>query len=195
MHGKHAVIAAVGLVIAALFAACGSSGSKAVAPLRTTPIIVGTTTTVDLPTTTTVVTSDAAAIDADRSDNALFFEIASQNPVNPADPRLAIELMGSALSYDRNTLTVLSVKREHDIGSFVVTQSSITQKTTAGLPAGDAEAVVVSSCAIDTVAVVADATGAVVTPASNSRDPINDRLDLVNGHWIMSESGLGKGTC
>ena len=188
---------AIRFVIAAtlvvMVPACASSKGKAITPL--TAPRNQTTSTADPVTTTTLVNTVGAAIAADQTEIATYFQIASANPVNPADPRLAMVSMGKALSYHRNQLTILSLKRQHDVGTFIPTQSTVTQRNTAGLPAGDVEAVVVSSCAIDTIAVVDDDSGQVVTPATNSRDPITERLDLVNGHWLVSETGTGSGTC
>jgi hypothetical protein len=199
MHNRHKPPGAVPIAVIiamALLAACGTSSGKGITPLKTTTSVnVTNVTTADPPTTTTLVTSDAAAVAADQAEIALYFQVASQNPINPADPRLATSSMGQALGYHRNQLTVLNLKRQHDVGSFLPTQSRVTQRNTTGLPAGHAMAVVVASCAIDTIAVVDDASGQIVTPATNSREPITERLDLVDGHWLVSETGTGSGKC
>src|SRR5579884_4124894 len=176
--------------------ACGSSGGKAITPLNVTSTTSNATiaTTTDL-TTTTLLTSDAAAISALQNEVNVFFQAASANPVDPANPSLATVETGEALSYARTQLTGLSLKHEHNTGNFVLTDASVTQRNTSGLPSGDVEAVVVSACATDSIGVAADATGSVVVPATNSRDPIKDRLDLINGRWMVSETSTPSGTC
>lgn len=184
------------VALATILAACTSSGGNAITPLKTTPTTPSQGTAVaDPSTTSTLVTSDAAIFAAYQAQIALFYQVASQNPVNPADPRLPTLEMGQALSYDRTQLTGLGIKRQHDVGAFVVTQLKVTNRSGTGLPTGDVEAVVVTSCAFDTIAVVDDTSGAVVTPATNSRYAVEERLDLVNGHWIVSQTGQGSGTC
>jgi hypothetical protein len=183
------------LALATILVACTSSGN-AINPLKTTPTTPSQGTAVaDPSTTSTLVTSDGAIFSAYQAQIALFYQVASQNPVNPADPRLPMVEMGQALSYDRTQLTGLGIKRQHDVGAFVVTQFKVTQRNVTGLPAGDAEAVAVTSCAFDTIAVVDDSSGAVITPATNSRYSVEERLDLVNGRWMVSQTGQGSGTC
>lgn len=183
--GRRVVVFTV--VAVAVIVGCSSpkrSGSalKAVTPTSG----VTSTTTVD-PTTTTVVTSDAAIIAADHVALQAYITAGSVDPVDPSDPALASYEAGTQLSRDRNLLTGLSLSHEHYIGTYGVTDSVIAQHV--------GNQAVVLSCATDDTAVVDDSTGTIATPSPNSQKLINDLMELVNGRWMLTDSGVRSPTC
>jgi len=183
-------IRATVLAIAAttVLAACNSSSGQTIQPL-TTDSATTIPATVAPTTTSTALTGDAAIIAVDKAENDLFFEVASKSPVNPADPRIPLLAAGKELGIVRNSLTVLALKRQHNVGSYVLTGSRVAERN------GTGTTVIVLSCVTDGIGVADDATGQVVTPAANTKSLINDRLELINGKWMVTDGGVRSPAC
>jgi len=178
---------------AAILAACGSSSGNTITPLKTTPTTAGdpTTAVVSVPppsTTTTAPTGDAAIIAVFMASNQTFFDLARHFPVNPGDPKLARYSSGKQLNFQRQSLTLLSIKNQVDTGTYTIEQPRIDQHL--------GNAAVVIACSTDGIAVTDARSGLVVTPATNTRAVINDRLDFINGTWMVTDAGVRSGaTC
>jgi hypothetical protein len=115
--------------------------------------------------------------------------VASASPINPADPRIPQVDAGKQLAMDRNSLTVLSLQRRHDVGTYTLTDARIAERNSTGT------VVVVLACGTDGISVVSDATGEIVTPASNNQSLLNLQMTLMDGRWMETDSGQRSPTC
>ena len=193
----------VAVLVALSLAACSSSSDSGVTPLKTVPStapssiassITPSSTPVSVPaatTTTAAPTGDDGIIAVFLASENTFFDVARHYPVNPADPRLAKYEAGKQLDSDRQSLTVLSLKHEVDVGPYtILTAPAPWVEQRAG------NAVIVAACSVDSIAVADGATGAILEPATNTRAVIHGRLDLMNGTWMVTEAGVEQGkTC
>jgi hypothetical protein len=182
------------LVIAAamLLAGCGSSGGQTLSPTTRSTGSTTTndpTTTVAATTTTTVLSGDAAMIAAQTRQSDTFFLVASQDPVNPLDPRISQVAAGEQLGNVRNSLTVLSLKRHHLVGTYTLTDQRVAERNSTDT------IVVVLACGTDDIAEVSDATGQIITPAADTMSLINTQVSLIKGQWIVTASGVRSPTC
>lgn len=199
MHSKHRYparrIGAFALCAAALFNGCGSTSGSTITPLKTTvssaaisttaPSAV-TTTTVAAPTSTAL-SGDAAIFAADQAESEAYFAVASENPINVADPRIAQYAAGKQLVNLRAALNQFFVRHVHLVGTYKGAQYRVAQR--------DGSTVLVYSCDTDTTAVVDNTTGQIIEPAANKSALINTRLDLINGRWMVTDSGQRSPTC
>ncbi len=191
-HRKRPGLRHVALALAAtvILAACGSSSGNTITPLKTTPTTAGTPTTTSVaPTTTssTGLTGDAAIFAVVQNELQTYSAIASGNPINVADPRMAQYAAGKQLVNLRAALNQFYFHRQHVVGTTKGDQYRVLQRT--------AVAVLVLSCDFDTSAVVDNTTGQVVQPPANRSALINTELDLINGQWMVTDAGQRSPTC
>jgi predicted small lipoprotein YifL len=181
------------VITAAMFlAGCGSSGGQTLPPSTRSTGSTTTndpTTTVAATTTTTVLSGDAAMIAAQKLESDTFFDVASHVPVNPLDPRISQVAAGKQLGNVRNSLTVLELKRHHDVGTFTLADARVAERNSTGT------IVVVLACGTDDIAEVSDTTGQIISPAANTSSLINTQVSFLNGHWIVTDSGVRSPTC
>ncbi len=199
MHSKHSYpatrIGAFALCVAALFTACGSTSGSTITPLKTTASSATTststpsavTTTAPVAPTTTALSGDAAIFAADRSQADAYFAVASENPINVADPRIPQYASGKQLVDLRAALNQFYFRHVHLVGTYKGAQYRVAQR--------NGNTVLVLSCDTDTTAVVDNATGQIVEPAANKSALINTRLELINGRWMVTDSGQRSPTC
>jgi hypothetical protein len=181
----------VAIAAATLLVGCGSSRSQTLPPSTRSagPTTTNAPPTTVAATTTTVLSGDAAMIAAQTRQSDTFFLVASQVPINPLDQRMSKVAAGQELSDVRNSLTVLSLKRHHLVGTFTLANQRVAERNSTGT------IVVVLACGTDDIAEVTDATGEVITPAANTRSLINTQVSLINSQWIVTASGVRSQTC
>lgn len=183
----------VAIAAAALLVGCGSSRGQTLPPSTrsadSTTTSDPTTTVAATTTTSTVLSGDAAMIAAQTRQSDTFFVVASQVPINPLDERMSKVAAGQELSDVRNSLTVLSLKRHHLVGTYSLANQRVAERNSTGT------VVVVLACGTDDIAEVTDATGEVITPAANTRSLINTQVSLIKGQWIVTASGVRSQSC
>ncbi|MDP9073893.1 MAG: hypothetical protein M3N98_06885 [Actinomycetota bacterium] len=153
--------------------------STTIAPGRRSPLVP--------PTTTPPLTGEDTIISADVAWWDTFLAVASHNPVDPSDPKLAQHAAGMQLVNERAALIFLLTHHYHDMGIRTRTQYRVAEHV------GDSA--VVTSCDSDRTEIVDDVSGKVAAPAPNTSSLVNHRLELTNGRWKVVDSATENKSC
>lgn len=170
--GRRASLAAPSALLAAcVLAGCGGSH-------LTTERVPPPPKTVSAPTVPADNGQDPAILAAYRGSLADFNTVASKAPVQANSPVLANHRSGNHLQHVVAALQNLAQASEVDRGSLTSLDARVTQFN-------GTQAVVVS-CELDMVAIVSAATHQIVTPATGTRELVNDLVQLIGGVWKVT---------